>query len=129
MHSDVQKRFYLNILSLIYCLISSAQDRYLPSEDVAPMYERHIGGLPPSPPPPALPPKDYPYNLSNYDRLQIQPSQSAITTSQLIHMTAVERSEALRVARMEPHLQVSPLYLITYGHSRAYFTSLCVDLY
>ncbi|KAF8803514.1 hypothetical protein BYT27DRAFT_7225881 [Phlegmacium glaucopus] len=75
------------------------------TQDVVPMDESYIGGLPRSPPPPALPPKDYPYKPSNYDRLQLQPSQPTITTPQLTHMTAVERSEALRVPRMEPHLQ------------------------
>ena len=65
----------------------------------------------PSPVPPVPPPKDYPYTPKNHDQLQPQPSESTIYPSQLTHMTAIERSEALRVARMEPYLQVS-LFLI-----------------
>lgn len=35
-------------------------------------------------------------------------SQPSFPTQQLTHLTAVERSQLLRVARMEPHLQVCP---------------------
>ena len=83
----------------------SALYRNLPIENVAPMGESYIGS------PPPLPPKDYLYTSPNYDRLESQPSQSTISTSQLTHMTAVERSNALRVARTEPYLQVSPLLI------------------
>ena len=98
---------------------------HVPVEDVAPMDEAFIGGFKniraPSPLPPALPPKDYPYAPSRHDhRLhhapqpaqQHQPATSApgvVSPSQLAHMSAVERSQALRVPRMDPHLQVRPL--------------------
>jgi hypothetical protein len=88
----------------------SALYRNLPIENVAPIGESYIGGLPFSSPPP-LPPKDHLYTSSNYDKLESQPSQSTISTSRLTHMTAVERSKALRVARTEPYLQVSPLLI------------------
>ena len=74
------------------------------------MGECYIGGLP-SPPPPPLPPKDHLYTSPNYDSLESQLSQSSISTSRLTHMTAVERSKALRVARTEPYLQVSTLLI------------------
>lgn len=83
--------------------------RYSQTEEISPMHENFIGGFypgqpPPSPAPPALPPKDYLYAQPGY-HVQ-QPTQSTITSSQLSHMTAVERSQTLRVARMNPHLQV-----------------------
>ncbi|RDB24282.1 hypothetical protein Hypma_008733 [Hypsizygus marmoreus] len=88
--------------------------QYQQSEDLSPMHEEFIGGFhvnqrPPSPLPPALPPKDFPYTQPSY-HVQ-QPTQSTITSSQLSHMTAIERSQTLRVARMNPHLQfmVGPL--------------------
>ncbi|KAF8061567.1 hypothetical protein FPV67DRAFT_1563868 [Lyophyllum atratum] len=56
---------------------------------------------PPSPLPPALPPKDEVYTQPGYH----YPTQSTITSSQLTHLSAVERSQTLRVARMYPHLQ------------------------
>ncbi|KJA20267.1 hypothetical protein HYPSUDRAFT_68674 [Hypholoma sublateritium FD-334 SS-4] len=67
------------------------------------MDETFIGGFKhtpraPSPLPPALPPKDYPYAPA---RLPPAPP----TSGQLAHMSPVERSQALRVPRMEPHLQ------------------------
>ncbi|KIM49433.1 hypothetical protein M413DRAFT_438618 [Hebeloma cylindrosporum] len=75
-----------------------------PVEDVGPMDESFIGGFrnqpPPSPLPPPLPPKDFPHYA-----VPQQHHQSTISTSQLAHMSAVERSQTLRVARMEPHLQ------------------------
>jgi len=71
------------------------------SADMSPMRENFIGGFnvphSRSPAPPAPPPKDHTY---------YQPGQSSITSSQLTHMSAVERSHKLRVARMNPHLQV-----------------------
>jgi hypothetical protein len=74
------------------------------------MDESFIGGFrhqhPPSPRPPALPPKDFPYSLHPQNAFMPQPPRPAISTSQLTHMTAVERSQTLRVVRMEPHLQV-----------------------
>ncbi|PPQ73897.1 hypothetical protein CVT26_011729, partial [Gymnopilus dilepis] len=76
-----------------------------PGEDVMPMDESFIGGFrhpppPPSPRPPAVPPKDLPPHLYS-----ARPSQSTISTAQLTQMSAVERSHVLRVARMDPHLQ------------------------
>ncbi|KAF8911126.1 hypothetical protein CPB84DRAFT_1672473 [Gymnopilus junonius] len=70
------------------------------------MEESFIGGFrhqlpPPSPRPPAVPPKDLPHHLYQSSR----PSQSTISTAQLTQLTAVERSQVLRVARMDPHLQ------------------------
>jgi hypothetical protein len=111
MHSDGLKRFVsLNCLfPQSHATQESVHYRTLPSENVAPMGESYNGRLPPPPPP--LPPKDHPYTPPNYDRLESQPSQSTISTSQLTHMTAVERSNALRVARTEPYLQVSPLLI------------------
>jgi len=68
------------------------------------MDESFIGGFRTQPPsfagPPPLPPKDFIYNAPH------KHIQSTISTSQLTHMSAVERSQTLRVARMEPHLQV-----------------------
>ncbi|KAG6831194.1 hypothetical protein H0H92_012334 [Tricholoma furcatifolium] len=93
---------------------------------------------PPSPQPPALPPKDQLYTQpsfqpglpiqtqppsqmpqpSQFSGYQYQPgyhyqpaTQSSITTAELTRLSAVERSETLRVARMTPHLQfmVGPL--------------------
>jgi hypothetical protein len=109
MRSDGLKRF---VFSLDHCsfphLISTqelAQYRTLPTENVAPMGESYMGG------PPPLPPKDHLCDPANYVGLESQPSPSTISTSRLTHMTAVERSKALRVARTEPYLQVSPLLI------------------
>ena len=79
------------------------------------MGESYLGG------PPPLPPKDHLYNPPNYDGLESQLSQSSISTSRLTHMTAVERSKALRVARTEPYLQVSPLLVHRIVAHIAYF--------
>ncbi|KAG5652343.1 hypothetical protein H0H81_005364 [Sphagnurus paluster] len=97
------------------------------SQDIGPMNEQFIGGFnihqlpPPSPRPPALPPKDGFYEMpghqahgSFYEQPEgrrpsghsYQASQSTITSTQLTNLSAVERSQALRVARMNPHLQV-----------------------
>lgn len=75
------------------------------------MDETFIGGFSigraPSPAPPALPPKDDMYNRPGYHiGSRIHPS---ISSSQLTSMSAVERSKTLRIARMEPHLQVCVL--------------------
>jgi len=88
--------------------------------------ESYIGSVPSSPPLPPLP-KDTP--PPNYDRLQSQPSQSTISASQLAHMTAVERSEVLRVARTEPYLQVSPVLVHRVLSLMLLIQSLCADLY
>jgi hypothetical protein len=39
---------------------------------------------------------------------------SFISTKELTKMSAVDRSRVLRVARMEPHLQVRPLLLLPF---------------
>jgi len=80
------------------------------------MNESFIGGFhhqhPPSPRPPALPPKDFPYSLHHQHANVPHSLQPTISPSQLTHLTAVERSQTLRVARMEPHLQVfSPRFV------------------
>ncbi|ESK96912.1 plasma membrane protein [Moniliophthora roreri MCA 2997] len=86
--------------------------RFYPVEQVTPMDESFIGGFhpqmpPPSPVPPALPPKD---GLS-YDRPGYRQTQPSISASELTKMSAIERSKTLRIARMNPHLQfmVGPL--------------------
>lgn len=91
------------------------------------MNEAFIGGFrnADSGRPPALPPKDYPHGIiphhhhfTHHDR-QPQyhappppPSQDTITPSKLTHMTAIERSKMLRIARMEPNLQVRPRLIL-----------------
>jgi hypothetical protein len=110
MHSDGLKEFVFSLddhCSFPHLIFAqeSALYRNLPTENVAPMDESYMGG------PPPLPPKDHLYNPPNYDGLESQLSQSTISTSQLTHMTAVERSKALRVARTEPYLQVSPFVI------------------
>ncbi len=79
--------------------------RFLPVEQITPMDENFIGGFhphvpsrAPSPAPP-LPPKD----RINY----AERPQPTVTPTQLTQMSAIERSRTLRVARMNPHLQVS----------------------
>ncbi|KAF8232307.1 hypothetical protein L208DRAFT_1272706 [Tricholoma matsutake] len=73
-----------------------------PYEDLSPMPGNFVGGFrAPTPTPPIPPPKDPLYTQG----------QSSVTSTQLTHMTAVERSQMLRVARLDPHLQfmVGPL--------------------
>ncbi|EPQ58419.1 hypothetical protein GLOTRDRAFT_36442 [Gloeophyllum trabeum ATCC 11539] len=74
------------------------------------MDERFIGGFaaPPSPLPPAVPPKDNDY-FGTQTQTSSQPSY--LDPSHLTHLSAVERSRSLKGARMEPHLQfmVGPL--------------------
>ncbi|TFK42983.1 hypothetical protein BDQ12DRAFT_677131 [Crucibulum laeve] len=82
---------------------------YNPVEQIGPMDESFIGGFhnmpPPSPGPPALPPKDFPYPRHHNGSYFAPQTQSTVTITQLAGMSAVERSQTLRVARMEPHLQ------------------------
>ncbi|KAG6874079.1 hypothetical protein C0995_006936 [Termitomyces sp. Mi166 len=62
-------------------------------------------------PQPGLPPPQHP-GYQYQPGYHYQPgAQSTITPSQLTHLSAVERSQALRIARMNPHLQfmVGPL--------------------
>jgi hypothetical protein len=102
---------------------------YQPVAQVLPLEEQFIGGFhpPPSPQPPPLPPKEHIHSHAFPGRTDgvtpMQPpstwkeptvtneDKTSITSSQLTQMTAVERSHALRVARMNPHLQfmVGPL--------------------
>ncbi|KAJ7109226.1 hypothetical protein C8R44DRAFT_280276 [Mycena epipterygia] len=90
-----------------------ADGNFLPVESVAPMDENFIGGfhphLRPSTPAPPLPPKDAIYTQPGYQFGQT--TKSSITSSHLTTMSAVERSNALRIPRMNPHLQfmVGPL--------------------
>ncbi|KAI0060801.1 hypothetical protein BV25DRAFT_1917361 [Artomyces pyxidatus] len=102
--------------------------RYQPVEQILPMDENFIGGFnvsaPPSPIPPPLPPKDdigAPPLLPQHDHQfqdgyrfsppspvvqgSRQPSLASYDASQLTHMSAVERSQNLRMARMNPYLQ------------------------
>lgn len=86
-----------------------------PVETVGPMDESFIGGFkqpPPSPRPPTVPPKEHHYfngahmpQAAHYTP-STQSSSLTVSTSQLSGMSAVERSQVLRIARMEPHLQV-----------------------
>ncbi|KAJ7738523.1 hypothetical protein DFH07DRAFT_84470 [Mycena maculata] len=84
-----------------------------PVEGIAPMDEQFIGGFNPliraSTPAPPLPPKDAIYKQPGYQFGQT--TKSSITSSHLTTLSAVERSQALRIPRMNPHLQfmVGPL--------------------
>jgi hypothetical protein len=81
---------------------------FQPMEQIMPMDESSIGGFRRElssvsiPPPP--PPKDVYSTITPSDG-------SSVWSSRLSGMTAVERSKALRTARMDPHLQfmVGPL--------------------
>ena len=82
---------------------------FQPVEQVMPMDEAFVGAFrrePHSPAPPTPPPKD----ASNGIQTDAFP-KSPVSSSQLSNMSAVDRSNALRVARMHPHLQfmVGPL--------------------
>jgi hypothetical protein len=91
-----------------------------------PLDEQFIGGAtPPSPTPPVVPPKDVRYGHqmlhrngnegSTWEPRPIRKSEAtSITSSQLSHLTAVERSRVLRVARMNPHLQFMAGPLLRY---------------
>jgi len=75
-------------------------------ESVQPMDEQFIGGFrhgPASPGAPPLPPKDFQMGPAVGPSF---PPQTTITPGSLSHLSAVERSQTLRYARMEPHLQV-----------------------
>ena len=86
--------------------------RHAEDGDISPMQENFIGGLriqapPRSSRPPEIPPKDKRYQPQpDYDGL---PTPTTLTPTELSHMTAVERSQKLRIVRMEPHLQVRHL--------------------
>ncbi|KAJ6630651.1 hypothetical protein B0H10DRAFT_1982192 [Mycena sp. CBHHK59/15] len=86
---------------------------FLPVEGIAPMDENFIGGFHPytrpSTPAPPLPPKDAIYSQPGYQFGR--QTTSSNTSSHLTAMSAVERSHALRIPRMHPHLQfmVGPL--------------------
>lgn len=98
--------------------------RYEPVEEIAPMNDNFVGGFDSRLPPPTPPPKDYVHqymqaqtngkNQQGYQRpvpSQISTKTSASTTSGYTQMSAIERSQAFRVARMNPNLQfmVGPL--------------------
>lgn len=74
---------------------------------VSPMRDNSVGGFHTSRiATPAPLPKDHPQRHSSPG------GQSSITSAQLTHMSAVERSKKLRVARMNPHLQVTLFLLL-----------------
>ncbi|KAF7363307.1 C-CAP/cofactor C-like domain-containing protein [Mycena sanguinolenta] len=89
-----------------------ADGNFLPVEVATPIDESFIGGfhphLRPATPGPPPPPKDAIYSQGNQFG---QTTRSSITSSHFATMSAVERSQALRIPRMEPHLQfmVGPL--------------------
>ena len=78
---------------------------------VSPMRDNSVGGFHTSRiASPAPLPKDH---ISSHPQRHSSPGgQSSITSAQLTHMTAVERSKKLRVARMNPHLQVTLFVLL-----------------
>ncbi|KAJ6547407.1 hypothetical protein B0H19DRAFT_954671 [Mycena capillaripes] len=90
---------------------------FLPvQQQVGPMDETFIGGfhpgfnnIRPSTPGPPPPPKDAIYSQPGSQFGQT--TKSSIASSHLTTLSAVERSHALRIPRMEPHLQfmVGPL--------------------
>ncbi|KAF5391297.1 hypothetical protein D9757_001947 [Collybiopsis confluens] len=88
--------------------------KFLPTEQVAPMDERFIGGFlpPPSPAPPPLPAKDDIYNDTSF-HLGGGSVQKTISSTELSRLSAIERSKTLRVARMDPHLQAIHGWAIT----------------
>ncbi|KAJ6455731.1 hypothetical protein C8R45DRAFT_1187359 [Mycena sanguinolenta] len=89
-----------------------ADGNFLPVEVATPIDENFIGGfhphLRPATPGPPPPPKDVIYSQGYQFG---QTTKSSINSSHLTTMSAVERSQALRIPRMEPHLQfmVGPL--------------------
>ena len=105
-----------------------ADGRYQPVTQIMPMDDRFMGGFDARMlddqvvPPPTPPPKDYMQRIAQtlQNGRRRQPSQISVppistlastSSSRLTNMTAVERSQAYRVARMEPNLQlmVGPL--------------------
>jgi hypothetical protein len=94
-----------------------ANGHYQPVAQIMPMNDVFVGGFDTRMPPP-LPPKDYVQQSQQNGRPR-QTSQMSVppistetsTSSKLTHLSAVERSQAFRIARMEPHLQlmVGPL--------------------
>ncbi|KAJ7752003.1 hypothetical protein B0H16DRAFT_1663119 [Mycena metata] len=91
-----------------------ADGSFIPVETVGPMVDGNfIGGfhpnMRPSTPAPPLPPKDDIYTQPGYHVGRTP--KSSVTSSNLTTMSAIERSQALRMPRMDPHLQfmVGPL--------------------
>lgn len=79
------------------------------------MDENFIGGFSPlirpsTPGAPPIPPKDAIYRQPGYQFGQT--TKTSITSSHLTTMSAVERSQALRIPRMDPHLQVRFVYFV-----------------
>jgi len=91
-----------------------------PSHDLAPIEESLIGGLKRSlfsHKPPAVPSKD----------TRLPSSKATYTPAQLVKMSAVDRSNALRAARMDPHLQVRAMlsYLTSLSAVHSHLLSSC----
>ncbi len=87
-------------------------------EDLAPLVESQIGGFvkPPISFPtsgPAVPPKGG-SGMPVPQHFRFPSSQTNLTTPQLSHMTAIQRSKIFRAARMEPHLQVRVVSHVSY---------------
>ena len=108
-------------LSIYYPLTIAQEDEYYrhqhhAHEQVGPMDEAFIGGFRrqghSSPVPPALPPKDFHMGPAMGPGF---PTQTTITPGSLSHLSAVERSQTLRYARMEPHLQVCRKLPLEFG--------------
>lgn len=95
---------------------------YQPVEQIMPMNEGFPGGFKPVNPdkfgPPPAPPKEYVkkyMDMNGHGKQHPVPAKisakASASSSRLTHKSAVERSQALRIARMDPHLQlmVGPL--------------------
>ena len=95
-----------------------------PFQDLAPIEESLIGGLKRSlfsHKPPAVPPKEHRHPSSS------SPSPNVTyTPAQLVNMSAVDRSKALRAARMDPHLQVCAMLSYLTPLSAVHFSSCAV---
>lgn len=95
----------------------------MPVEGIAPIDEQFIGGFnpllrPSTPGAPPLPPKDAIYRQPGYQFGQT--TKSSITSSHLTTLSAVERSQALRIPRMDPHLQVCLVFLMLVHKLRSF---------
>jgi hypothetical protein len=95
------------------------------SQDIAPIEESLIGGLKKvilSRKPPVVPPKDT--RLPSSSTSSPPSRHETYTSAQLTSMSAVERSRILRVARMDPHLQVRAMLSYLTSLSAVHFDLL-----